>query len=86
MSAKMGPGVRSGRVVTGENPSNHVFVEGAVECPGNLLGNTPSAPSGIAVLYLEDGFDVFFVGSPGSGLAPLLRGGKPADFPWVRIW
>jgi hypothetical protein len=64
--------------VTGENPSNHVFVDGDVESPGNLLSNTWATPGGIALLHLDDGFDEFFVGSPGSGLAPALRGEKQA--------
>jgi hypothetical protein len=64
--------------VTGENPSNHVFVDGDVESQGNLLSNTRAAPSGIALLHLDDGFDEFFVGSSGSGLAPAFRGKKQA--------
>jgi hypothetical protein len=82
-------GVRSGTVVTGENPSNQVFIDGDVESPGNLLGNTRAAPSGIALLHLDDGFDEFFVGACGSGLATAFRGEKQKSR-WylrlVRIW
>src|ERR1017187_5667644 len=61
--------VLSRSVVTGENPSNHVFVDGDVESQGNLLSDARTAPGGIAPLHLDDGVDEFFVGSPGSGLA-----------------
>jgi len=64
--------------VTGENPSNHVFVDGDVESQGNLLSNARAAPGGIALLHLDDGFDEFFVGASGSGLAPAFRGEKQA--------
>ena len=55
------PGVRFRSVVTGENPSNHVFVDGDVESQGNLLSNSRTAPGRIALLHLDDGFNEFFV-------------------------
>src|ERR1700694_4872146 len=66
------PGVRFRSVVTGENPSNHVFVDGDVESQGNLLSNSRTAPGGIALLHLDDGFKEFFVGSFGAGPTPSL--------------
>ena len=62
------PGGRFRSVVTGENPSNHVFVDGDVESQGNLLSNSRTAPSGIALLHLDDGFKEFLVGSFWAGL------------------
>src|ERR1035441_1275147 len=64
--------VLSRSVVTGENPSNHVFVDGDVESPGNLLSNSRTAPGGITLLYLDDGFDEFLIGPLWSGLTPAL--------------
>ena len=57
------PGVLFRSVVTGENPSNHVFVDGDVERPGNLLSNSRAAPGGIVLFHLDDGFNEFSVGS-----------------------
>ena len=59
-------------IVTGENPSNHVFVDWDVESQGDLLSNSRTAPGGIAQLHLDDGFNEFFVGSLGSGPTPAL--------------
>ena len=64
--------VLSRSVVTGENPSNHVFVDGDVESPGNLLRNSRTAPGGIALLRLDNGFNEFFVGSFWAGPTPAL--------------
>ena len=64
--------VLSRSVVTGENPSNHVFVDGDVESPGNLLSNSRTAPGGITLLHLHDGFDEFLIGPLWSGLTPAL--------------
>ena len=50
------PGARFRSVVTGENPSNHVFVDGDSESQGNLLSDARTAPGGIALLHLDDGF------------------------------
>jgi hypothetical protein len=60
----------------GENPSNHVFVDGDVEGQGNLLSNSRAAPSGIELLHLQDGFQEFLAGSLGAGLAFALGGRK----------
>jgi hypothetical protein len=72
------PGVLPRSVVTGENPSNHVFVDGEVESPGNLLSNARTAPGGIALLHLDHGFNEFFGGSFGAGPTPALGGEEPA--------
>ena len=64
--------VLSRSVVTGENPSNHVFVDGDVESQGNLLSNSRTAPGGIALLHLDNGFKEFFVGSFWAGPTPAL--------------
>ena len=60
-------------IVTGENPSNHVFVDWDVESQGNLLSNSRTAPGGIALLRLDNGFNEFFVRSLWAGL-PLALG------------
>ena len=65
--------VLSGRVVTGENPSNHVFVDGDVERSSNLLSDARTAPGGIALLHLDNGFNELFVGSFWAG-PPLALG------------
>ena len=72
------PGVLFRSVVTGENPSNHVFVDGDVESQGNLLSNARTAPGGIALLHLDNGFNEFFVGSFWAGPTPALGGEEPA--------
>src|SRR6266550_8807573 len=66
------PGILFRSVVTGENPSNHVFVDGDVESQGHLLSNSRTAPGGIALLHLDNGFQEFFVGSFGAGPTPAL--------------
>ena len=72
------PGVGFRSVVTGENPSNHVFVDGDVESQGNLLSNSRTAPGGIALLHLDNGFKEFFVGSFWAGPTPALGGEEQA--------
>ena len=67
-------------IVAGENPSNNVFVDGDVESQGNLLSNSRTAPGGIALLPLDDGFNEFFVGSLWSGLTSVLGGEEQAIF------
>ena len=57
-------------IVTGENPSNHIFVNGNVESQGNLLSNSRTAPGGIALLCFDNGFDEFSGRSLRTGLAP----------------
>src|SRR5437773_18369 len=78
MLATMTPGVLFRSVVTGENPSNHVFVDGDVESQGHLLSNSRTAPGGIALLHLDNGFQEFFVGSFGAGPTPALGGEEQA--------
>jgi len=62
------PGVLFRPIVTGENPSNNVFVDWDVESQGDLLSNSRTAPGGIALLHLDDGFNEFFAGPLWSGL------------------
>src|SRR6266581_945997 len=66
------PGVLFRSVVTGENPSNHVFVDGDGESQGNLLSDARTAPGGIKLLHLDDGINEFSTGSSGPGPPPLL--------------
>lgn len=54
-------------IVTGENPSDNVFVDWDVESQGNLLSNSRTAPGGIALLCLDNGFNEFFVGAVWAG-------------------
>ena len=56
--------------MTSENPSNYVFVDWDVESQGNLLSNSRTAPSAIALLCLDNGFNEFFGRSLWTGLAP----------------
>src|SRR5207244_11677425 len=72
------PGVLFRSIVTGENPSNRVFVDGDVESQGNLLSNSRTAPGGIALLHLDNGFQEFFVGSFWAGPTPALGGEEQA--------
>jgi hypothetical protein len=72
------PAVLPRSVVTGENPSNHVFVDGEVESQGNLLSNARTAAGGIAPLHLDHGFNEFFGGAFGAGPTPALGGEESA--------
>ena len=60
-------------VVTGENPSNDVFVDWDVESQGDLLSNARAAPGGIAQLHLDDGLNEFLVRPFGTGGSVTLR-------------
>ena len=62
-------------IVTGKNPSNNVLIYWDTESQGNLLSNSRTAPRGIALLCLDNGFNEFSGRSLWTGLAP---------FPWVR--
>jgi hypothetical protein len=64
-------------VLTGENPSHHVLVDGNSESQGNLLGDARTAPGGIALLHLDDGFHELLVGSFWAG-PPLAPGREEA--------
>ncbi|HEX8799508.1 MAG TPA: hypothetical protein VF772_12895 [Terriglobales bacterium] len=61
-------GVLSRRVVTGEDPSNHVLVDLDVERQGDLLGDSRTAPVGITLLHLDDRTDEFCTRSFRAGL------------------
>jgi hypothetical protein len=45
--------------MTGENPSNHVFVDLDVERQGHLLRDSWTAPIGITLLHFDDRMDEF---------------------------
>jgi hypothetical protein len=64
--------VLSRPVVTGENPSNRVFVDWDVESQGDLLRDSGTAPGWIAILHLDHGFNQFVAGSLGSGLTSTI--------------
>jgi len=55
-------------VVMGENPSNHVLVDGDVERQGDLLGDSRTAPVGITLLHFDDRTDEFCARSFPAGL------------------
>jgi hypothetical protein len=56
-------------IVTGENPSDDVFVDWDVESQGDLLSNSRTAPGGIAPFGLDNGFNEFSGRSLWTGLA-----------------
>jgi hypothetical protein len=62
------PGVLSRPVVTGQNPSNNVFVDWDVERQGDLLGDSRTAPAGIPLLHVHDRTDEFCTRSFRAGL------------------
>ena len=66
-------GVLFRAIVTGENPSDNVFVDWDVESQGNLLSNSRTAPGGIALLCLDNGFNEFFAGAFWAGPSFALR-------------
>ena len=74
MSNEAEPGGPTGTllrpIVTGENPSDNVFVDRDVESQGNLPSNSRTAPGGITLFGLDDGFDEFSGRSLWTGLAP----------------
>ena len=53
------PGALSRPVVMGENPSNHVLVDGDVERQGDLLCDSRTAPVGITLLHFDDRMNEF---------------------------
>ena len=67
-------GILFGSIMVGENPSDNVFVDvdWDVESQGQLLSNSRTAPSGIALLCLDNGFNEFSVRSLWTGLPPSL--------------
>ena len=60
-------------VVMGENPSNHVFVNLDVERQGDVLGDSRTAPVGIALLHFDDRTDEFCARSFRAGLQSAIR-------------
>jgi hypothetical protein len=76
--------VRFRSVVTGENPSNHVLVDGDGESQGNLLSDARAASGGIALLGGDDRINEFFGGTLGTGLTPAFRGEKQAVLALVQ--
>lgn len=67
-------------IVTGEDPSNRVFVDGNAESEGDLLSDAGTPPGGVPELHLEDGLNNFLTRSFGSRSAPALGGEKEAIF------
>ena len=70
--------VLSRPVVMGENPANHVFVDGDVERQGDLLGDSRAAPVGITLLHFEDRTDEFCARSFRAGRPSAIRGEQHA--------
>ena len=60
--------------MTWRESANHVFVDGDVERPGNLLSDSRAAPDGIALLDGDDRFNEFLCRPFGPGLPPAFRG------------
>jgi hypothetical protein len=60
--------------VTGENPSNHVFVDLDVERQGHLLRDSRTAPIGITLLHFDDRMDEFCARTFRAGLPAAIRG------------
>ncbi len=60
-------------VVTGENPSNHVFVELEMERQGHLLCDSRTAPVGIPLLHFDDRTDEFCARTFRAGLPAAIR-------------
>ena len=78
MAQKSQPGgttrVLSRPVVMGENPANHVFVDGDVERQGDLLGDSRAAPVGITRLPFDHRTDEFCARSFRAGPPSAIRG------------
>jgi hypothetical protein len=55
-------GALSRPVVMGENPSNHVLVEGEVEGQGDLLGDSRTTPAGIPTAWISSALGPFWAG------------------------
>jgi len=62
--------VRSWSVMSGQDASDNVFVDGDTEGQGNLLGDSRTAPGGISLFHFDNGIDEFSGRSPRTGLAP----------------
>ena len=75
------PGGRFRSVVTGENPSNHVLVDGDGESQGNLLSDARTAPGGITSLHFDDGIDQLFRLALRTRTTPAPRRKQQAIFP-----
>src|SRR5271169_5342454 len=65
-------------VVMGENPSNHVLVDGDVERQGHLLCDSRTAPVGITLLHFDDRMNEFCARSLRTGLPTAIRGEQHA--------
>ena len=73
-------GVLSRRVVMGENPSHHVFVNWDVEHQGDLLSDSRTAPIGISLLHFDDRMNELCTRSFRAGLPTAIRGEQHAVF------
>ena len=71
-------GALSRPVMVGENPSNHVFVDGDVERQGDLLRDSRTAPVGITLLHFDDRMNEFCARTLRAGLPTAIRGEQHA--------
>ena len=67
-----------GSVMRGQNAANDVFINGDAERPSNLLGDSRTAPGGIALLGGDNGVNEVLGGTLGTGLAPDFGGEEQA--------
>jgi hypothetical protein len=72
--------------VSGENPSDNVLIDLDGESRGNLLSDPWTAPAGIALLCLDNGFNEFFAGAfwAGPSFAPDEKSSR--YFRFFRVW
>ena len=62
----------------GQDPPNHVFIDGDAERQSNLLSDSRAAPRGIALFGGDDRVNEFPRRTLGTGLAPAFRGEEQA--------
>ena len=63
-------GVRSWSVMSGQDASDNVFIDGDTEGQGKLLSDSRTTPGGIALFHVDNGLDEFSGRSLRTGLAP----------------
>jgi hypothetical protein len=61
-------------VMSGEDTANHVLVDLDSKSQSNLLGDSGTSPSGIALLHLDNGFNQILTWSCWAGCATAFRG------------
>jgi hypothetical protein len=62
----------------GQDPPNHVFIDGDAERPSNLLSDSGAAPGRIALFGGDNRVHEFLGRTFGTGLVPAFRGEEPA--------